>query len=57
MSNYVPRALQIAFTMVVGLTSIMQGTVTKGWTAVLPKMQDDPHSFVDTNNDVAWLGT
>ncbi|XP_063876860.1 uncharacterized protein LOC135109384 isoform X2 [Scylla paramamosain] len=49
------RGKHVAFMMVVGLTSILQGTVTKGWTAVLPKMQDDPHSFVKTDDDVAWL--
>lgn len=48
-------AKQIAFVSVVALTSITQGTATKGWTAVLPKMQDDPHSFQITDNDVAWL--
>ncbi|MPC37278.1 Sugar transporter ERD6-like 6 [Portunus trituberculatus] len=49
------RGKHVIFMMVVALTSILQGTVTKGWTAVLPKMQDDPHSFVNTDSDVAWL--
>ncbi|KAG0714148.1 Facilitated trehalose transporter Tret1 [Chionoecetes opilio] len=45
----------VAILLVVALTSITQGAATKGWTAVLPRMQDDTHSFVDTDDDVAWL--
>lgn len=48
---------QVVFAVVVGMCSLTQGTATKGWTAVLPKMQDDPHTFTVTDDDVAWLGT
>ncbi|XP_050723352.1 facilitated trehalose transporter Tret1-like isoform X5 [Eriocheir sinensis] len=46
---------QVVFAVVVGMCSLTQGTATKGWTAVLPKMQDDPHTFTVTDDDVAWL--
>ncbi|KAG0720524.1 Facilitated trehalose transporter Tret1 [Chionoecetes opilio] len=48
-------AKHIALVSVVGFCSLTQGAATKGWTAVLPKMQDDPHSFPVTDDDVAWL--
>ena len=48
--------MQLAMVTVVGFCSLTQGTATKGWTAVVPKMQENPHNFVITENDVAWLG-
>lgn len=54
---FLPGVVQVLFLVVVALTSVTQGTATKGWTAVLPKMQDDPHSFTVSDDDVAWLGT
>lgn len=46
---------QLAMATVVGFCSLTQGTATKGWTAVVPKMQEHPHNFEITDNDVAWL--
>lgn len=48
--------VQVACVAVVALTCMTLGTALQGWTAVLPKMQDDPRGFTVTNDDVAWLG-
>ncbi|XP_050723349.1 facilitated trehalose transporter Tret1-like isoform X2 [Eriocheir sinensis] len=48
-------AKHVALVVVVALTSVTQGTATKGWTAVLPKMQNDTQTFTVTDDDVAWL--
>lgn len=40
---------------VVSGTAIING-VMYGWSAVLPKLQEDTSRFTVTENDVSWLG-
>ncbi|XP_050736169.1 facilitated trehalose transporter Tret1-like [Eriocheir sinensis] len=46
----------VVLALVVSMVCILDGAANRGgWTAVLPKMQEDPNIFTVTDSDVVWL--